>query len=167
MKIVLVFCEFGIAALQAWLKSIFEVLGECESILQDWGAIHAGLFQFANALPEVCLVLFPTMTFGLLSNIPSLVKLLRCISNIQEPKKLKMKYTQVYMMSMENYRVQNWNGIVLRNFFHVFCTELGQIDAFNLHTCHSGEILPVNCSFKCIWPAHRTFWGIANGLKSS
>jgi hypothetical protein len=86
MKIVLVFCEFGIAALQAWLKSIFEVLGECESILQDWGAIHAGLFQFANALPEVCLVLFPTMTFGFLSNIPSLVKLLHCISNIQEPK---------------------------------------------------------------------------------
>ncbi len=34
--------------------------------------------------------------------------------------KLKMKYTQVYMMSMEKDRVQNWNGIVLRNSYMSF-----------------------------------------------
>ncbi len=46
-------CVFHIAAVQALFKSIFEVLGECKPILQGWGSIHVGLFQFANALPEV------------------------------------------------------------------------------------------------------------------
>jgi hypothetical protein len=81
--------------------------------------------------------------------------------------KLNMKYTQVYMIEHGE-----WQGAELEwDSPEKFLTCLLYWIRANLMLLIF--ILPFRrysaseLSFKCMWPAHRTLWGIANGLKSS